>query len=271
VRKYADGPAPDLGGVAAWASAATERLRQLDVSDEALAALAQRRDRCREEVVRLADQLSQQRHEAAARLGAAVTAELHGLAMPGATCTVEVRPREPGPDGADEVEVLLRPHPDVPALPLARGASGGELSRVMLALEVSLAGTDPVPTMVFDEVDAGVGGRAALEVGRRLARRAGGTGSARQVVVVTHLAQVAAFADTHIVVDKRTRGDDVGVTASDVRVVSGDERRAELARMLAGSDSPTALEHAAELLADAAASATGPPPETRRKAAKTRR
>ncbi len=94
----------------------------------------------------------------------------------------------------------------MPALPLARGASGGELSRVMLALEVSLAGTDPVPTMVFDEVDAGVGGRAALEVGRRLARLAGGTDSARQVVVVTHLAQVAAFADTHIVVDKRPGG-----------------------------------------------------------------
>ena len=269
VRKYADGPEPDLGGVAAWASAAAERLQHLDVSDEALAALAERRDRCREEVVRLAGELSQQRREAAVRLGEAVTAELHGLAMPGATCTVEVRSREPGPDGADEIEVLLRPHPDVPALPLARGASGGELSRVMLALEVSLAGTDPVPTMVFDEVDAGVGGRAALEVGRRLARLAGGTDSARQVVVVTHLAQVAAFADTHIVVDKR-QGAEVGVTASDVRVVTGDERRAELARMLAGSDSPTALEHAAELLADAAASTPGPAQSARR-TAKTRR
>ncbi len=276
VRKYADAPRPDLGGVAAWASAAAERLQQIDVSDDALAALAERRDRCHDEVLRLAGELSQRRRDAADRLAGAVTAELHGLAMPGATCTIEVRPREPGPDGADEIEVLLQPHPDVPALPLARGASGGELSRVMLALEVSLAGTDPVPTMVFDEVDAGVGGRAALEVGRRLARLAapdgpGGPGARRQVVVVTHLAQVAAFADTHIVVDKRRAGQDTGVTASDVRVVTGDERRAELARMLAGSDSPTALEHAAELLADAAAGAAQPPRAPKRKAAKTRR
>jgi DNA repair protein RecN (Recombination protein N) len=280
VRKYADGPAPDLDGVATWATAAAERLKDLDVSDEALAALAAHRDQSRSEVIRLAEKLSQLRRDAAARLGSAVTAELHGLAMPGATCTVEVRSREPGPDGADEVEVLLQPHADVPALPLARGASGGELSRVMLAIEVSLAGTDPVPTMVFDEVDAGVGGRAVLEVGRRLARLAGSGSAARQVVVVTHLAQVAAFADTHIVVDKRTgragAGPDAGVTASDVRVVVGEERQAELARMLAGTDSPTALEHAAELLADAARSAAGPPPrgaaeQTTRKAAKTRR
>jgi DNA repair protein RecN (Recombination protein N) len=123
----------------------------------------------------------------------------------------------------------------------------------MLALEVSLAGSDPVPTMVFDEVDAGVGGRAAVEVGRRLARLA----RDRQVLVVTHLAQVAAFADRHVVVDKPA-GDGSGgtagggVTASDVRLVEGERRVAELARMLAGSDSATAREHAAELLADAA-------------------
>jgi DNA repair protein RecN (Recombination protein N) len=118
----------------------------------------------------------------------------------------------------------------------------------MLALEVCLAGTDVVPTLVFDEVDAGVGGRAAVEVGRRLARLA----RQRQVLVVTHLAQVAAFADRHIVVDKPAVNAAGGVTASDVRVVDGDERIAELARMLAGSDTATAREHAAELLADAA-------------------
>jgi DNA repair protein RecN (Recombination protein N) len=121
----------------------------------------------------------------------------------------------------------------------------------MLALEVCLVGTDPVPTLVFDEIDAGVGGRAAVEVGRRLARLA----QHRQVLVVTHLAQVAAFADRHIVVDKPSNTGEAGVTASDVRLVDGDDRLAELARMLAGSDTATAREHAAELLADATAAA----------------
>jgi DNA repair protein RecN (Recombination protein N) len=139
----------------------------------------------------------------------------------------------------------------------------------MLALEVCLAGTDPVPTMVFDEVDAGVGGRAAIEVGRRLARLA----RQRQVLVVTHLAQVAAFADRHVVVDKPAADGAAGVTASDVRVVTDDDRVAELARMLAGSDSRTARQHAAELLADAAAEhAAEPATRTpRRPAARARR
>ena len=119
----------------------------------------------------------------------------------------------------------------------------------MLALEVCLAGSDPVPTLVFDEVDAGVGGRAAIEVGRRLARLA----QDRQVLVVTHLAQVAAFADQHVVVDKPAPGEQAGIVASDVRIVTDADRVAELARMLAGSDTQTAREHAAELLADARA------------------
>jgi DNA repair protein RecN (Recombination protein N) len=147
----------------------------------------------------------------------------------------------------DEVEVFLRAHRDAPALPVQRGASGGELSRIMLAVEVCLAGTDPVPTMVFDEVDAGVGGRAAVEVGRRLARLA----RDHQVLVVTHLPQVAAYADRHVVVDKPLDATAGGITRSDVRVVEGAERVAELARMLAGRDSGTAREHAAELLAAA--------------------
>ncbi len=117
----------------------------------------------------------------------------------------------------------------------------------MLAVEVCLADTDPVPTMVFDEVDAGVGGRAAVEVGRRLARLA----RDHQVLVVTHLPQVAAYADQHVVVDKPQDNAAGGVTRSDVRVVEGDQRVAELARMLAGRDSGTAREHAAELLSAA--------------------
>jgi DNA repair protein RecN (Recombination protein N) len=252
VRKYGEGPDPDLAAVSDWAKRAAERLADIDVSDEAIAALAAACDDAAAAVTRLAAEITARRTDAATRLGSAATAELSGLAMRDATLTVAVTPRPdgPGPDGADDVELLLQPHSDAPALPVARGASGGELSRVMLALEVCLAGTDPMPTMVFDEVDAGVGGRAAVEVGRRLAQLS----RDHQVVVVTHLAQVAAYADRHIVVDKNDG--DAGVTASDVRVVTGADRVAELARMLAGSASETALEHAAELLQEATGQVT---------------
>jgi DNA repair protein RecN (Recombination protein N) len=259
-RKYGD----DLEAVLEWADAARKQLADLDVSDEALAALAGERDAAAARAASLAAAISAAREEAAARLGKAITAELAGLAMPGAEVRVEVRHRPSSAgtpaltidgvqtgasaDGVDEVELLLRPHPDAPALPVQRGASGGELSRVMLAIEVCLAGTDPVPTMVFDEVDAGVGGRAAVEVGRRLARLA----RDHQVLVVTHLPQVAAYANRHIVVDKPPATSTGGITRSDVHVVDGQQRVAELARMLAGSKSDTAREHAAELLASAA-------------------
>jgi DNA repair protein RecN (Recombination protein N) len=146
----------------------------------------------------------------------------------------------------DDVEVLLRPHAGAPFRPLQRGASGGELSRVMLAVEVVLAGADPVPTLVFDEVDAGVGGRAAVEVGRRLAALARTT----QVVVVTHLPQVAAFADQHLVVRK---ADDGTVTRSGVVALDRAGRLQELSRMLAGlEESKAARAHARELLEAAA-------------------
>jgi DNA repair protein RecN (Recombination protein N) len=265
VRKYCDEPEPSLEGVLRWADAARERLRSIDVSDEAIGALRARCDAAAAEVATLAGQMSAHRREAADELAAAVTAELAGLAMPEAVLQVAVTPRAAtaglpsvvldgtetavAADGIDDVALLLQPHHGAPALPVGRGASGGELSRVMLALEVCLVGTDPVPTLVFDEVDAGVGGRAAVEVGRRLARLA----RQRQVLVVTHLAQVAAFADRHIVVDKPASEGGSGVIASDVRLVTDEGRVAELARMLAGSDTATAREHAAELLDDAAA------------------
>ncbi|MGH3884718.1 MAG: DNA repair protein RecN, partial [Pseudonocardiaceae bacterium] len=149
---------------------------------------------------------------------------------------------------ADEVELRLAPHPGAGPLPVHKGASGGELSRVMLALEVVLADADPVPTMVFDEVDAGVGGRAAVEIGRRLARLA----RSHQVVVVTHLPQVAAYADRHLVVDKATYA--TGLTRSGIRELDGVPRVSELARMLAGlDDTDTGRAHAEELLAAAEA------------------
>ncbi|HEX5496365.1 MAG TPA: DNA repair protein RecN [Mycobacteriales bacterium] len=256
-RKYAE----DVDGVLEWARRAGERLTGLDTSTEALAALAERRDQAEVALAELAGTLSRHRVAAAGRFSEAVTAELAGLAMPQARVVAQVRGRpvadgQPaleldgqrmgvGPDGVDEVDLLLQPHPDAPALPLARGASGGELSRVMLAVEVVFADADPVPTMVFDEVDAGIGGRAAVEVGRRLARLA----RDHQVIVVTHLAQVAAYADRHLAVDKAGDG---GVTRSDVQTLEGDQRVRELARMLAGADgSELGRAHAAELLATA--------------------
>ena len=259
-RKYG----PELTDVLAWAEQAERQLVDLDVSDEALAALAAERDALAAETAKLGSALSAARHNAADRLASAITAELAGLAMPEARVSVTVAPRTQGaggyplivdgaptvagPDGLDEVEILLQPRRDAPALPVQRGASGGELSRVMLAIEVCLgaAGKD-VPTLVFDEVDAGVGGRAAVEVGRRLARLA----RDYQVIVVTHLPQVAAYADQHVVIDKPEDSTNRGVSA--VRIVDGADRVAELARMLAGSDTETARQHAAELLTTAAA------------------
>lgn len=257
-RKYAD----DVDGVIAWAERARMRLSDLDTSDELLDELDRERQRLVVEVADLAGRLSAARQEAAARFADQVTVELAGLAMPHARIEVAVLPRpigrhEPtvevnevevgiGPDGADEVELRLLAHPGAPSLPLQRGASGGELSRVMLAIEVVFAGSGGPPTLVFDEVDAGVGGQAAVEIGRRLARLA----RSHQVLVVTHLPQVAAFADRHLVVAKDTGG---VVTTSGVRVVEDTERARELARMLAGlPDSDLGIAHAEELLAVAA-------------------
>ena len=255
-RKYA----ADVDGVLAWAAAARERLGSLDVSDEALAGLTARRDGLAVELAEHAAAVTAARTKAAGRLAADTTAELAGLAMAdarllvavtqrvagaGAAEAVRVGRRElvAGAEGVDEVELRLVAHAGASPQPLHKGASGGELSRVMLALEVALAGADPVPTMVFDEVDAGVGGRAAVEIGRRLARLA----SRHQVIVVTHLPQVAAYADRHLVVDKTNR--DGGKARSRVRTLGEDERIVELARMLAGlDDTDTGRAHAEELL-----------------------
>jgi DNA repair protein RecN (Recombination protein N) len=249
VRKYAD-PGAGVAGVLAWAEDARDRLGQLDVSDEALEALAAARDAARAEVDDLGRAVSAGRRAAADGFAGDVGQELAGLAMKSARVSfaVDSHPDEPGPEGLDEVALLMAAHPGAPPRPVHKGASGGELSRVMLAIEVVFAGADPVPVMVFDEVDAGVGGQAAGEIGRRLARLA----RDHQVVVVTHLAQVAAFADTHLVVDK-SADTGAGVTATDIRAVEDDDRVRELARMLSGlADSDTGQAHARELLAVAA-------------------
>ncbi len=246
----ATGPALAQGTVAAvldWARNAAVRLAELDGDDDAIAELAAEEASLAAEVTALAEQLSGLRSEAAERFAADVTTELTALAMPHARIAAVVsRMDEPGPFGVDDVELRLASNPGAPFLPLHKGASGGELSRVMLAIEVVFAGADPVPTFVFDEVDAGVGGKAAVEIGRRLAKLA----RMAQVIVVTHLPQVAAFADNHLVVAKASDGT---ITSSGVLRLDHDGRVRELSRMLAGmEDSEFGQAHAAELLALAA-------------------
>ncbi len=235
----------DVSAVLAWGQESSRRLLELDGDGDRVEELTARHRELDADLDARAARLRTLRREAGERLAEAVGSELAALAMPSARLSVQVTGRTRGPHGADEVALLLAPHSGAEPRPLSRGASGGELSRVMLALEVALAGSDSVPTFVFDEVDAGVGGAAAVEIGRRLAALA----RTAQVVVVTHLPQVAAYADTHLVVRK---ADDGRITQSGVHRVEGEERVRELARMLAGQqESASAREHAAELLAEA--------------------
>jgi DNA repair protein RecN (Recombination protein N) len=254
-RKYGE----TIDEVLAWAAASAARLLELDGTDERIAELREVRAGLRSELTDLGSALTAERAKAATRLGKVVTDELTSLAMPHAELTVAVRQVEDADrglevggrllrftaSGLDEVELLLAANRGAEPRPLGKGASGGELSRVMLAVEVALAATNPVPTFVFDEVDAGVGGKAAVEVGRRLALLA----RHAQVLVVTHLPQVAAFADRHVVVVKSSDGT---VTTSGLTVLDDEARVKELSRMLAGlENSDTALAHAEELLSTA--------------------
>jgi DNA repair protein RecN (Recombination protein N) len=234
----------DIDYVLEWARLAAVRVTELSGDDERIGELTAAEADLAAQVADLAERLSRLRAEAGMRFAADVTAELTALAMPRAEVRVALkRLPEPGPHGIDDVELLLASNPGAPSLPLHKGASGGELSRVMLAIEVVFAGADPVPTFVFDEVDAGVGGKAAVEIGRRLAKLA----RLAQVIVVTHLPQVAAFADNHLVVAKSS---DDTVTSTNVLRLNYDARVRELSRMLAGlEDSEFGQAHAAELLA----------------------
>ena len=262
-RKYA----ADIDGVLSWAAESRDSLAQLDVSEEALAGLARRVDELAGRVAGAAAELTTLRNRAAEGLARAVTEELAGLAMSDAGFAISITAisaraddaaplRLPsgevvhaGSEGIDLVEFGFTAHRGTDLLPLHKSASGGELSRVMLALEVVLAASAEGTTMVFDEVDAGVGGRAAVQIGRRLSRLA----ASQQVIVVTHLPQVAAYADTHLVVDSSG-------ASSEVRRLDDEQRVGELARMLAGlGESDTGRAHARELLA-AAQSDRGPLP-----------
>ena len=244
VRKYGH----TLDDVIDYLDQGSGRLLELDTDSDRIESLVDEVAADQALVVELAGRLTAVRTAAAERLADRVTEELGALAMPNARLTVQVEDRaEYGLSGKDQVAILLQPHSGADPRPLGRGASGGELSRVMLAIEVVIAGNDPVPTFIFDEVDAGVGGAAAIEIGRRLAQLS----HSAQVIVVTHLAQVAAFATNHLRVLKDNDG---SVTASSVEQLDGDERIAEMARLLSGlQDSENALAHARELIETARA------------------
>ena len=248
IRKYA----PNIDDVISWANSSRTRLTEIQGDDGRIEELRTETESLRTEVLDLAAKLSKLRAKAAKDLAARVTSELAALAMPDAKFVLEIEKlSEPNRYGLDSVTMLLQPHAGSSPRPLGKGASGGELSRVMLAIEVVLAAVDPVPTFVFDEVDAGVGGKAAVEIGKRLAMLAKHV----QVIVVTHLPQVAAYADRHVRVIKSSNAlaaDGAGFTASDVVLLDEAERVRELARMLAGQeDSSTAQAHAEELLGEA--------------------
>ena len=237
-RKYGETDADVLGFLAG----ASERLTTLTTADDRLAELAAEVDALEGEAGERAATVSRARREAAPDLAAALAGELEELGMPGAVVEVALAALpEPGPSGAERVELRLSAGPGQSAMPLAKAASGGELSRTMLACRSVLADLDEVPTLVFDEVDAGIGGRAGLAVGRRLARLA----RDRQVLVVSHLPQIACFADRHVRVSK-----DAGTAT--LETLDAHERVVELSRMLAGLDGSESAEgHAEELLSEA--------------------
>ncbi|HEU5152273.1 MAG TPA: AAA family ATPase [Iamia sp.] len=249
VRKYGTARADAAGAgtladVIAYFGEASDRLADLESHDERAAALDAERRRAFDAVAAAEAAVGRARRQAAPRLAKAVTAHLRDLALPGAEVRVTVGDTDPG----DDVAILLAADPGAPALPVAKAASGGELARTGLALRLVLTAEEP--TLVFDEVDAGIGGAAAVAVGRALADLA----RDRQVLVVTHLAQVAAFATAQIGVTKRSGR---GRATSQAELIEGEDRIVELSRMLSGTpDSPTVREAAAELLETAAAART---------------
>lgn len=242
IKKYG----PTLDDVLSYYESSSKRLLDLDSSDEQLNSLSLEVDRFFAEVQDLAGQITAVRKHAALRLETAVTEELKTLAMGGATLVVAVvEGNDYQAHGVDQVSIQLAAYPGAEPRPIGKGASGGELSRIMLAIEVVLARTEQALTFIFDEVDAGVGGAAATEVGRRLAQLA----KVAQVIVVTHLGQVAAFANQHLRVMK-TVGEQY--TASDVVALTGEDRVEEIARMLSGmSQSDVAKASARELMTKA--------------------
>ncbi len=254
IKKWGDGGEPDevLIQLAARAKSGRESIADLRGGDERIAELEAELAEVKKDLLAAAKKLSKARSEAAIALSSAVSEELKHLSMPHTELIVDLlTPDYTGAlkesdftvHGCDEISISIKAHATAAKVAIGKGASGGEMSRIMLALEVVIAKTHPVGTYIFDEVDAGVGGKAAIEVGRRLHLLA----QTSQVIVVTHLPQVAAWADTHFRVEKRSDG---SIVESGVEKLSEAARVEEIARMLAGlEESASALEHASELLA----------------------
>ena len=241
------GRAADIDGLLVWLDEARARVDELSSPGSDPATVERELAAAQERVLECGRRVTQSRARLAQELAAGVNEELHALSMPDATLQIDCEPTKPTSNGCETVVFRLQPHPHAPARPLGQGASGGELSRVMLALELMLGRTEASSTFVFDEIDAGIGGQTATEVGARLKRLA----SSRQVIVVTHLAQVAAFGDQHLVIEKKD-----GTT--NVRSVRGDEREAELTRMMGGDPhSAAARRHASQVLASAVSQSQG--------------
>jgi len=249
---------PTVPDVLAARDGAARELDLLDTAELDLRGLAEQRAAAAQELTRACAALSTKRAAAATRLAQALDELLPALGMPGGRFTAALVPYAASrADGAEAVSFLVQVNEGMEARPLARVASGGELSRVMLALKVVLARHDAVPSLVFDEVDQGIGGAVAARVGAALSEVVrGGPDAGRQALVITHLPQIAACADRQIAVAKGARG---GVATSDVRVVAGNDRTSEIARMLGDQDSATARRHAEELLRTAGSSAAARP------------
>lgn len=241
------GRAADIDGLLVWLDEARARVDELSSPSSDPEAVERELAAAQERVLECGRLVTQSRARLATELAAGVNEELHALSMPDATLHIDCEPTKPTSTGCETVVFRLQPHPHAPARALGQGASGGELSRVMLALELMLGRTEASSTFIFDEIDAGIGGQTATEVGARLKRLA----SSRQVIVVTHLAQVAAFGDQHLVIEKND-----GTT--NVREVRGDEREAELTRMMGGDPhSAAARRHASQVLASAVSQSQG--------------
>ena len=238
LRQLMEGRASDIPSLLEWEKNARSRLDALTAQHDSPEVVEKDLEKAQAQVLVAGEALAQSRRQLAEELSSKVTRELHSLSMPDASFSVDWEKHTPQSHGLEDPVMLLQPHPQAPPRPLGVGASGGELSRVMLALEVILGESDSDVTFIFDEVDSGIGGKTAVEVGARLARLA----EHHQVIVVTHLAQVAAYADHHLYIEKLD-----GRTS--IRVLEGEERAAELARMMSGdAHSEAARRHAYELL-----------------------
>ena len=241
------GRAADIEALLAWADEARCRVEELSSPGSDPETVERELAAAQERVLECGRRVTDSRTRLAQELAAGVNEELHALSMPDATLHIDCEPTKPTSNGCETVVFRLQPHPHAPARSLGQGASGGELSRVMLALELMLGRTEASSTFIFDEIDAGIGGQTATEVGARLKKLA----QTRQVIVVTHLAQVAAFGNQHLVIEKND-----GTTK--VREVSGDEREAELTRMMGGDPhSEAARRHASQVLASAVSQSQG--------------